>query len=563
MSKPNSADTPNQDNYYDNQNFDIDINKLYSDWILSIDNIRSYSSLNAANDKILSALSKSGNADITGAAKLIKMEQTVQESRCHAFFRWIGFPVVNKEHLIYNPGFDIIKDKSRTIKISDKLTRANTPIDKFNDLSLKREGFARDNLNIFSISTSADAGALSISNGGTENIRKFVVPLNPEKGDDPFDMNPENQSFQVNFNALVGEDTFSIKSFQNANGEFPTKITDKRQHLIKPFIVDARIDFSVAPQSRLIAVPFVPDASYTKVDPVNNVKRPLLEKIIRDRFAVNDPTASVGTATNEILDYISQSLDIKDNNLIKKVSNKDLYQQSEQAQFIQAVNTIRSMMQKLVEAQKTIREAQGQYYWMPAPSKSGPEGGSTVQGVFLPTIVNSSLFTEKDKAILLSKVDTTLNSVTSEGSQANGEPSASDFGLPTPTVTFGPDTTNALGNNSAQNLETLSQRRQRILTSANEALKTIEIINGDFSGFGLCDIVAIIGALNIIDKQKLVGFLDDDAKTRMLTSMNLKASEVTGSTYDAAMTDLFATVRDFYNLMDNIYQNLAENNGIS
>lgn len=562
MAKPNSADTPNQAIFQDEQNYDVDINQLYTDWIVPIDNLRSYSSINAQNDKILSALSKSGNADITGAAKLIKMEQTVQESRCHAFFRWIGFPVADKDHQIYNPGFDITKDKNKTITKEDKLTRANNPITKFHDLSLKRENFARTNLDIFTKPKSADAGALALSNGGTGALRKFVVPLNPEKGDDPFDMNPDNQSFQVDLNGIVGENIVSLKSYQDANGSFPTKLSDKRQHLIKPFIVDARIDFSVSPQSRLVAVPFVYDSYQTKVDPVNNVRRPLLEKIIRDRFAVGDPTATVGTATNEILQYISESLDITDNELVQKVSNKDLYKQSEQAQFVQAINTIRSMMKKLVAAQNTITEVQGQYYWLPAPSASGPESGCSVQGIFLPTVIDSILVTEKDKAILLSLSDTTVNSVTAEGALATGTPSASDFGLPTPTVTFGPDTTKAFGDNATQNLETLSQKRFKALTAAGESLQVIEIIMGDFSGLGLCDIVAIISALNIMSKENLVGFLDDDAKTRMLNSLGLEESDVNAGSYDDAMTELFSTVRDFYNLMDQIYKDFSEK-GIS
>lgn len=560
MSKPNSADTPNQEIFQDDQNYDIDVNQLYTDWIVPIDNLRSYSSINAQNDKVLSALAKRGVIDITGTAKLIKMEQTVQESRCHAFFRWIGFPIADKNHQIFNPGFDVTQN--RTITDKKKLDRATNPIDKFNELSLKRENFARGNLDIFNNPKTADAGALALSNGATGALRKFVVPLNPEKSDDPFDMVVDNQSFQVDLNGIVGEETISLKNYQDANGRFPGKLSDKRIHVIKPFVVDARIDFSVSPQSRLVAVPFVADSYQTKVDPVNNVKRPLLEKIIRDRLAVNDPTITAGTATNDILQYISESLDIKDNALIKKVNNKDLYNQSEQSQFIQSINTIRSLMKKLVSAQNTITEAQGQYYWLPAPSTSGPEQGCAVQGVFLPTVISPTLVTEKDKAILLSLADTTVNSVTSEGALATGSPEAADFGLPTPTVTFGPDTTTGYGNNASQNLDTLSQKRSKALAAAGEALQVIEIIMGDFSGLGLCDIIAIVSALNIMSKENLAAFLDDDAKNRMFSSLGLNASSVNIGTYDAAMTELFSTVRDFYNIMDQIYKDFSEK-GIS
>lgn len=561
MSKPNSADTPNQQNYQDEQNFDVDINQLYKDWIIPIDNIRSYSSINAQNDTFLSSLAKSGTTNITGVSKLIKMEQTVQESRCHAFFRWIGFPIVDNNHQIYNPGFDIIKDENRKIKIQDKLIRATHPIDKFNDLSLRRENFVISNLDIFINPKTIDAGVLALSNGGTETLRPFVTPLNPDKNDDPFDMNVDNQSYQVNMNGTVGEQTISLQSYQDSNGNLPSKLANKRLHIIKPFIVDPRIDFSVSPQFRLIAVPFVFDNYQTKVDEVHNVNRPILEKIIRDRFSLENQPTTAGTSANDALDYISQSLYITDNELIKKVNNKDLYNQSEQSQFIQSLNTIRSLMKKLVLAKNSIKEAQGQYYWLPAPSITGPEVGSNVQGIFLPTVINSQLITDKDKAILLSVADAILNSVTFEGSQASGKPNSADFGLQAPTVTFGPDTTNGYGDNATQNRDTLYQKRTMALNEANTALQTIEIILGDFSGLGLCDIIAIISSLNIMSKENLLGFLDEDAKTRMSDILGIDPFPIAGS-YDDAMNELFSTVRGFYNLMDQIYKDFSEN-GIS
>jgi hypothetical protein len=562
MARPNSANTPNQNIFQDNQNYDIDIAQLYNDWIVPIDNIRSYSSINPQNTNILSSLAKSEVIDITEIAKLVKMEQTIQESRCHAFFRWIGFPVADKSHQIYNPGFDIIKDKTRALNNKKKINIAVNPIENFNELSVKRENYSKNNLDIFNKSNSIDAGTLALSNGGTRALRKFVTPLDPEKSDDPFDMNPENQSYQVNLDARVGKTKVSLKNYQDVNGNFPTKLSDKRQHLIKPFIVDARIDYSVAPQSRLIAVPFVFDSYQTKVNSVNNVTRPLLEKIIRDRFTNQDPTASAGTSANQVLKNISESLDITDNELIQKVSNQDIYNQSETSQFIQSINVIKSMMKKLAEAQNIVEKAQGQYYWLPIPSASGPEKGCTVKGIFLPKFINTTLVTEADKAILTAFYDNILNNLTSEGALATGSPTGLDFGLSTPTVTFGKDTTNALGDNTNQNLQALTSKRFKILTDASEALKTIEIIMGDFSGLGLCDIIAIISALNIMSKENLVGFLDEDAKVRMYTSLNLTEQTVNPGTYDAAMNELFSTVRDFYNLMDQIYKDFSQK-GIS
>lgn len=550
-------DIPNQTNYQDDQNFDIDINKIYTDFIQEIDASRSFASLNAQDQKIFNALAEGGSGDITTVAGLIKMEKTVQESRCHTFFRLIGFPVVSNDKKIYNPGFDIISGVKK-LKLTDKISIASDPIDGFNALSIKRENYSQTNLEIFSSIQSIDASVLALSSGGTQKLRKFVAPL--EQDSDPFDVDRENQSYSVDTKALVGEKEIDLKQFQDAGGTKATKFSDVRYHIIKPFIVDARIDFSVAPQSRLIAVPFIPDQSLAKVSATEFVKRPLLEKIIRDRFSVSDPTDSAGSATNAVLDYVKTVPAIKDEELVKLVSNKDIYKQSEQSQFIQTVNIIKTMMQALVKAKDVINKTQGDYYWVPIPSASGPEGGSQVQGVFLPTEIDTSLVTDRDAAIVLSQAKNITNGQNSQAGGLSSSPDPGSFALSSYTSTFGPDTSSALGDNSAKNLETLSQKRQHVIQEANDALRTIEIIMGEFSGFGLCDIIAIMGALNIMPKNELLGFLDDNAITRMNDSLGLNED---ASDYTDSLTTFTSTVKDFYNLMDKIYQDLRENNGIS
>jgi len=554
MGTPTSADTPNQANYEDSQNFDVNIGKLVKDWIVPIDEIRSYAS-------IVSQTQNTNTTDITAVVQSVKTEQTVQESRCHAFYRWIGFPVVDASlSNIYNPGFDIVKTADRKITVKIKVERAKNPITspkKFNDLSILREKVAQTYLKIFSNNTSIDAAVLALSNGGTKSIRKFVLPL--EQSSSPFDMDSENQSFQINIESLVGENETPLSLYQDSSGKFPSQLARKRYHLIRPFIVDPRIDFTVSPQNKLVAVPFVSDNSFLKVDSTHSVRRPLIEKIIRDRFAVKDVAAESGTSANTILKIIADYPDIKDNNLVSLATNPgNLLKQSEQIQLNESINVIKSLMGKLVEAQNTIREVQGEYYWVPIPSASGPEGGVTSASVFFPTIINPALVTEKDAAIFLSAASILTDSINTQGNAAKATPDPGSFGLPSYTTTFGTDTTNALGDNSSSNLETLSQRRARRLSDAATALQTIEIITGDFSGLGLCDIVAIISALNVIPKENLLGFLDADAQTRAKASVPELAG-VSPIAYGTAMQKFCETVKDFYNLMDKIYLDRLNN----
>lgn len=556
------SDTPNQANYQDNQNFEIDINKIFTDWIGPIDDIRSYSNIDT-NQKILDTLAKAGaNADITGIIRLVKMETTVQESRCHAFFRWIGFPIVSNDGRFYNPGFDIIVNANKTIKMSDKISIATSPKDGFNDLSHKREKYIQTNLSIFSNPTTIDAGVLALSSGGTEKIRSFVVPL--DQNSDGFDMNVDNQSYTVNLNGRVGENPITLNKYQDANGNFPSKLSNKRMHIIKPFIVDARIELTVAPQSRLVAVPFIPDNSYAKVSSTEDVKYPpLLERIIRERLDVSDSTTDSGTSINAVLDYIKTIPAIKDNALVNLVSNKDIYNQTDQSKFISSVNTIRTMMKELVAAQKIIKKVQGDYYWVPVPNANGPENGSSVQGIFLPTVIDTKLVTQKDAAILLSSIRNITNNNNIDASTANATSDTGNFGLKTSVVTFGPDTTQSLGDNNAQNSDTISQKRRHLMEKANNALKTVEIITGEFSGLGLCDIVAVVSALNIMTKENLVGFLDADAFQRMKNSLGLSDGDINKADFQPSMTEFVSRVKDFYNLMDKIYQDTLNNNNNS
>lgn len=561
-------DIPNQNNYQDDQNFDIDINKVYTDFITEIDANRSFVSLEAIDHQLILAKAKTTEVDITSITGLVKMETTAQESRCHTFFRLIGFPVISDDKRIYNPGFDIIFDATRKITQKEKIDIALSPIDGFENISRDRENRPNTYTTIFSSPQSIDAGVLALSSGGTQKLRKFTASL-PSSAD-PFDMSPI-ESYSVDVNALVGDHEIELTKFEDSSGNKPTKFSNIRKHIISPFIVDGRIDFGVAPHSHLVAVPFVPDQSKTKVSATEFVKRPLLEKIIRDRFSVEDATTA-GTATTNMLDFINASGIIKDQNLINLVSGKDIYKLSELAQFAQTINIIKTMMSDLVNAKDIINKAQGDYYWVPAPSTSGPEGGSDVQGVFLPalnssgTLTNKDLITKKDAAIIIASAKNIANTQNSQAGALSTTPDPGSFALSSYTLTFGPDTTSGLGDNSGKNLDTLAQARRVALTEANDALKTIEIIMGEFSGFGLCDIIAIMGALNIMPKNKLFGFLDTDAFNRAVIALNIQEPELTELaqvSIDDAMISFTSIVKDFYNLMDKIYQNIQENNGNS
>ena len=106
---------PNQATVRDTQNFEIDIDKVYKDFISEIDSIRSI--VNVSTPENESKLAKLNEQTIAGIVNTLKVETYPQESRCHAFYRIIGFPVINKsKDKMYNPGLDLVKDENKKTK---------------------------------------------------------------------------------------------------------------------------------------------------------------------------------------------------------------------------------------------------------------------------------------------------------------------------------------------------------------------------------------------------------------------------------------------------------------
>ena len=546
---------PNQANYQDEQNFNIDIDKIYSDFIGPIDAIRSYNNANNISGRLASSIFSSGDLTLAKLKAQASLCTTLQESRCHAFYRIIGFPVVSSDNSsIYNPGFDIVYDGTRKAGISDKkLSIAAKQIAGFRDLSIQREQFTSSMSAIFGLTNSIDASVLALS---SSIIRKFVTPLDLDAT--PFDMKVSNQQHKVDFTSKVGSFTKSLSQYVDVNGNTPGALQTTRTHIIKPFMVDPVIDFTVNDASRLVAVPFVPNKSYLMVKDNVFVNRPIIEQIIRNRFTVGNAEDTVGSATQSTIDYIKSIKSIQNEKIISQVTGPgSLYKLSEQAQFVNFIQIITAMMILLVAALKTIKEAQELYYWVPLPSPTGPEFGSSVQGVFISKNIPSDFITPTDQDIINVKIKTILNQINAQTSSVTGAPDLGGFSFDNFKTTFGSDTSSSLGDISAKTLQKLTDARTNNLQKAGTALQTVEIIMGEFSGLGLCDIIATMGALYVMPKNDILGFLDADAFDRMESELQTGASNPGIST---AITSLTSTVKDFYNITDDIYKDLSKNN---
>lgn len=563
--------TPNQANFQDAQNFDININKIYTDFISSIDKIRSYSNTNKIENVagIISTLpsNKASLLDLKAKLNLLcTIESTPQESRCHAFFRIIGFPCSDaSKSKIFNPGYDIIKDPTRKIDDVYKIGVIKDPIPGFRKLSISRETFYIDNAKTFSAQESIDAATLALSSG--RNIRQFIAPLTDTQFDDT---NIAHQQYSITLKSSVGGIEKQLTEYKDVFGNIPSKVSTFGNsgfgHIIKPFLVDPIIDLMINDSAKKIAVPFAPAKAELKVVNDTYVARPMLEQVIRDRFTIVNPVTTSGTADASVLDYIKNIPNINDIGIINNATN--LYKLGDQTQFLKFLNIIRAMIKKLVEAQSVIELTQDKYYWVPVPSTSGPEGGSSVQGVFVSTNLDSDFIPPADQVVINALIKTAIIQADSLAATATATPDVGGYALPNALglPNLGASTTpDSLGNDVVKNYNQVVATRDAELKAACTALQTVEIIMGEFSGLGLCDIVAVLGALYLMPRDSLIGFLDDDARIRMQAA-GLAPSDATGASTPglaAASNDFINVAKDLYNLMDKIHEDMSKNNGIT
>lgn len=551
-----------QTNFEDQQNFSIDIEKVYTDIISQVDAMRSYVNItNKNNQDIIKANTKSSSS-LASIRQRLKIESTPQESRCHAFFRLIGFPVCGANNVIYNPGFDKTYSANKIINNDYKIQVSNSLIPGFRDLSIFREIYLTDILKIFSSNESIDASALALS---LASIRGFASTSEKVKTEYAAsdDFKKTDQSYEAELYGLVGQYPGKIpfSLYKDISGNSP-KLSATRYHIIFPFMVDPWIDFSVSPTSRLVAVPFVYNKKDLRISENTFVNRPLIEKIIRDRYTdVSTSQESSGDWSFFIQNLVKDIPSIKDVEIVKLITSDN--QQVEQEYFYKYLNIIIAMMTKLHTASTVIKSVQSKYYWLPIPSVTGPEGGVSTRSIMSQIskeVADNKLITPADNDLISAIIKRVLNQSNAQTSNINGSPDKGNF-VSEPMKTFTPETTDAYGDNNANIVEKLSKNRSSEMEDAGKALRDIEIIMGEFSGFGLCDIIAIMGALYIMPKDLLLGFLDDDAFIRARVQLN--NIEITKQPdFSKTLASFTEKVKDFYILMDKIYTDRVHNNNL-
>lgn len=559
--------TDSQSSFKDFQNFDIDINQVYSDFISVIDSFRSNVNISDPTNQQLFTKFTIDSFNGTPTTKGLKLEKTLQESRSHAFYRILGLPVLSKNNTFYNPGIDPLVNPNKKITIQNKVDIANSLIAGYTDLSNYRENYLNEFRKIFSNNQTIDARVLGICG---INTRNFATPF--LKNANAFDVVIDNQSYDAIKTSLVGfNNNVTFADYVDGNNNKPSSslisTITKRSHIIKPFIVDPRIELSTNTEKR-VAIPFLQQTFKLKItenSPAKPLYSPLIEKIIIERFVLNNALGKdTGIFLKKTIEQIQNIDSIKNEQLIKKISDSQNYKLVEQQQFIKFFNISRAMISLLVKSQQDIKKVQSKYYWLPIPSTNGPEGGCTVP----PIVVNlpEQFLTEADGSLIVSFLKNTLAQSNAQIANvlvggANGIPDGGNYLLSSYTFSFNNDTSPAFGNISSNDEQKLAKSRESSFNTANTALKNIEIIMGEYSGFGLCDIIAIMAGLYIMPLDNLLGFLDDDAYDRAKKTIKLPVTKT--SSVNQSVEALSKAVQDMYNLMDKIYKDVSIKNTTS
>jgi len=215
-------------------------------------------------------------------------------------------------------------------------------------------------------------------------------------------------------------------------------------------------------------------------------------------------------------------------------------------------------MRELFDAQQTIQSIENDYYWTPIPNKKGPEYGSSFGKININQAAKN-LRTPNDQEIVDFTLISQSKKVSSDIKEITQKTDVGQFIFADPSEKNAikkTESTDGFGNIVEKNLKELENKRNSGLNFGSKALRNIEIIMGEFSGLGLCDIIAIIASLYTVEKKYLVGLLDDDAFERMKSQFNFTdRADITSS-----LTAFEAMVKSYYNLMDKVYEDIRKNN---
>lgn len=521
---------PQRKFFNDQDILSLDISALYKNFIREIDFQRS--NFNAIDSNLAQSIS----IDKIDSLFINTNINTVgyQESRCHTFYRMIGLPVVADETQFYSPGFDPTlninaDDFNKNIQI------ANITLKKLRSMFDKREERAKNSANTFN-KQDINATALSMS---SMFVRKFEDQF--KDGVEP--LNLDKQTFNV-------DDRKTISEFF-ADKTLTVKLSESI-HILKPFVVDPRFDFTIIPAKNRICAPFLGNKVNTKLTDKIQLKRPYLEKVITTKLNnqnVND--SNTDDIVNNILDTIQENTNIIDSDLVEFSKSKlSILTKSEILIVDKYFKIMRAMATELINSINIIRRMRNQINWQPIPDTKGPEFGLTLQ-----TVDRND--TNRNKQIEIDIATLTIKKTLDQFEFNIGTTDVSDFSFSgIDDIVFG--SFKNVEKMYDQQLNSLNRKREEFGNTANKALQNIEIITGEFSGLGLLDIMAIQITLWSLPVEVLAGLIDERAFVRLQSDNSLKSDALSNSRVSImeALVQFEKKISEVYKLMQKFVDNL-------
>ena len=489
--------------FQDSEDIDIGstVEDLFDRFVKPIDSIRSISK------PIVSSSQQTTSNDF---ANLQVSNTEIFESRTSAFYRMIGFPIVGGDSF-YNAGFDpnFTKTADKKQKIKSTFLQNN----QLYNLIQQRESLSMDNKRIF-LNQDIKSSLYSL-------LIRYIPPFKIISTKEPFEI--DSQSFTLTDRTteinLIADTNSSLKdSITSAGSGF---VSGKK--ILKPFVVDPKVDSTIMPTDRNICVPFLVSKNQTQIENNIYLNRPGIEAIIRQRLTSStidslflkqveniikqkkQPGIDVDSLSSFSLVDTLQVLS-EDNKITEKTKNSLNGITNIQVSTISNLTkTIKFLIKELVSSIEIIDRAIYEIYWFPIPSKDGPITGQVGAklGSFGLNNLNTSSIEQKILELKIKKL--------------NAERQISSFqDLGTFASPFDSNSTTAEdAKNYSSQIDELENKKNRISDNAFNALKKIEMIVGEIAGIGLIDVLSMYLVLWSIDVKTLIHFLDDESFDRM------------------------------------------------
>lgn len=515
--------------------------QMYQKFVTKIDHFRSIS--NAPGLGVNTAQFRGqGELELQGRRALGGLDvdsSKFVESRAHAFYRMIGFPVAVQSGYFYNPGHDPNQGVTLTHRsnVDNALNAGNAGVVRLSQL---RETQFKKRRNVF-----AKQDDVSITYAILlRNTKQFLMA---KTGEDPFFEDQQTK-------AIAGRDI--DLDLININGSsVPLFIYKNVSHILKPFIVIPEIEISVTPNfERRICVPFLPDIESTKSSPDHTLKRPILEYIIKQRLKATgtdtvfvkeaerllqnstEATTSTNSGVRTILLALSgqDSLSDVNNEIIDAIQGFTSVQSSTVAMLTKA---IRVAIIELDDSVRKMDALRASHNIQIVPDQEGPEFGGTIR-----TIGGVDELSREQRRAALMKLTGMISHRQSQIQERfiGNESVYAAAVVADVAKDFTPEVTKE------------ERKRDEFGRQAIQLLKIIEIVTGEVSGLGLVDILAIYTALWAIDIEYLIGFLDDPALARLEEYFPELVNDDVRSQINGSRPGIVATLQEFEKLLFNI-----------